>query len=348
MSQILRLEFALTDAERSEARSLNLRKQFGGSKWGTNFALFALLVGMLVGAWFRFREIPEGNRALMLAVVVGGSVLFVIWKRKFRKTVPQTIQLEISESDFTILAADSRVALPWSAFSECLESPDLFVLSDRSKRSLIVVPKRAFPDENSQVWFRDQATSATHQATPARGELPVPAPSTSANRVALTVRPRYRDYLACTLASWRTRGICLFVGGLVVSVSLYAAANPPPNAVNSPAKVFILFIVPFFLIFTTIIVIVFSVHSWFLHVKYGGPEDVALSDESVIFSGANGSGVLPWTRFDHYKETPWHFILWRSSNWMMLPKRAFSSWDELNRCRDLLDHRLKHSRWFVG
>ena len=247
----------------------------------------------------------------MLAVVVGGSVLFVIWKRKFRKTVPQTIQLEISESDFTILAADSRVALPWSAFSECLESPDLFVLSDRSKRSLIVVPKRAFPDENSQVWFRDQATSATHQATPARGELPVPAPSTSANRVALTVRPRYRDYLACTLASWRTRGICLFVGGLVVSVSLYAAANPPPNAVNSPAKVFILFIVPFFLIFTTIIVIVFSVHSWFLHVKYGGPEDVALSDESVIFSGANGSGVLPWTRFDHYKETPWHFILWR-------------------------------------
>ena len=293
----------------------------------------------------------------MLAVVVGGSVLFVIWKRKFRKTVPQTVQLEISESDFMILAADSRVALPWSTFSECVESPDLFVLSDRSKRSLIIVPKRAFPDKSSQVWFRDQATSATHQATPTRSELPVPAPATSvpvpapatsANRVALTVRPRFRDYLACTLASWRTRGICLFVGGLVVGVSLYAAANPPPNAVNSPAKVFILFVVPFILICVTMIVMLSSVHSWRLHVKYGGPEDIALSDESVVFSGANGSGVLPWTRFDHYKETPWHFILWRGSNWMMLPKRAFSSWDELNRCRDLLDHRLKHSRWFVG
>jgi len=348
MPPILRLEYACTEAETAEARSLNLRKQFGGSKWRTNFALCALLVAMLVGAWFRFREIPEGYRALILAAIVGGSVLFVFWKRRIRKTVPQTIKLEISETDFTILGADSRVVLPWSAFSECLESPDLFVLSDRSKRMLIVVPKRAFPSEDWQTWFRQQGTNATRPTTPFCSELPVPPASTSADRVALTVQPGFRDYLACTVASWRTWGICLVPGVLLLGISLYSAANPPPNVVNSAAKVFLLFVVPFFLVCVTMIVMIFSVHSWRLHVKYAGPEEVALCEESIAFSSANASGVFPWTRFEHYKETRWHFILWRGSRWMMLPKRAFTSWDDLNRCRELLDHRLRHSRWFLG
>jgi hypothetical protein len=307
-----------------------------------------LLVTMLVGAWFRFREIPEGYRALLLASIVGGSVFYVFWKRRIRKNVPPATQLEISEQDVTILAGGTKVVLPWSAFSECLESPELFVLLDRPKTTLFVVPKRAFPSPSGQEWFREQAANAPRLVASESTEPPVPAFSGSADRVSLTVHPRFRDYLACTVVSWRTRGVCLFVGALLVGVSLYTAANPPPNAVNSATKVFVLFEVPFFLICVTMIVMISSISSWRLHAKRTGPQEIALSEKSVTFSGTDGSGVLPWTTFEHYQETPWHFIFWRGSQWMMLPKRAFASWDDLNRCRDLLDHRLTHSRWFIG
>ena len=349
MSQNLRLEYSCSSAEMDQARSLSLRKQLGGgSKWRTNIILLAALVVMLFGAWFRFREISEGYRALMLGAIVGCSVLFVVWKRKFRKTVPTTTQLEISETDFMILAADSKVVLPWSAFSECLESTDLFVLLDRPKRMLIVVPKRAFPSESWQTWFREQATHKPNLIMSAPSEVPVPAPSKAADRVTLTVHPRFLDYLDCTVASWRTRGICLVLGSFLIGISLYSAANPPPDAVNSATKVFVFFVIPFFLVVVTMIVMMLSIHSWRISAKYAGAQEIALSEQSMTFSGPDGSGVLPWTRFENYKETPWNFIVWRGSHWMMLPKRAFSSWDELNRCRDILDHHLQHSRWFVG
>jgi hypothetical protein len=349
MSPILRLEYACSSAEMDQARSLNLRKQLGGgSKWRTNFVLFATLVVMLVGAWFRFREIQDTNRALIFAAIIGCSVLFVFWKRRIRKNVPRTIQLEISEKDVTIRVTDSRVVLPWSAFSGCLESPDLFVLLDRPKQMLLVVPKRAFPSTSWQSWFREQAINAPSLATFAPSELPVLATSTSADCVTLIVDTSFRDCLACTIASWRTRGICLALAGFLLGISLYAAANPPPNAVISATKVFIIFIVPFFLVCVTMIVMIFSIQSWRLHAKYAGPHEIALSEQSVAFSRTDGKGVLPWTSFEHYQETPWHFLMWRGSHWVMLPKRAFTSWDDPSRCRDLLQRHLKHSRWFVG
>jgi hypothetical protein len=349
MPPILRLEYACTNAEMQQAQSLNLRKQLGGgSKWRTRLVLMVLLVGMLLGGWFRFREIPEGYRALLLATVVGGSVLFVFCKRKFRKSVPRTTQLEISEEHFTILGPDSKVTMPWSAFSACLESPDLFVLLDRPKTMLFVVPKRAFPSEHWQTWFREQAFNGASLTTPARSELPVPAPSTFAEQVTLTVHLGFRDYLARTLASWQTWGICLAVAGLLLGASLYAAAEPPPDAVRSATEVFLMFALPFFLVSVTMVILISSVHAWRSHARYTGPQEITLSEESVAFAGTDGSGTVPWTRFEHYKETPWSFILWRGSLWMMLPKRAFTSCDDLTRCRYLLERHLQQSRWFLG
>src|SRR5262249_14535540 len=160
-----------------------------------------------LGGWFRFREIPEGYRALILAAIVGGSVLFAFFKRRFNKAVPRTSQVEISESEFTILGPDARVALPWSAFSQSLESPDLFVLVDRPKQTLIVIPKRAFPSESWQTWFREQAAKPLDVMTPDPSEYPALAWAASADRIALTIRLRFRDYLDRTLASWRTWAI---------------------------------------------------------------------------------------------------------------------------------------------
>jgi YcxB-like protein len=96
------------------------------------------------------------------------------------------------------------------------------------------------------------------------------------------------------------------------------------------------------------IILVFSVHAWRSNAKYSVPQGIALSEDSIAFAGADASGTVPWTSFTHYKETPWSFILWRGSHWVMFPKRAFTSWDDLNRCRDLLHRHLQRSRWFLG
>jgi hypothetical protein len=91
-----------------------------------------------------------------------------------------------------------------------------------------------------------------------------------------------------------------------------------------------------------------SVRSWRFHVNYVGPQTITLSEQSVAYSGMDGSAILPWTSFKYYKETRWLFILWRGSHWIVMPKRSFTSTDELSWCRELLDQHLEQSRWFLG
>jgi hypothetical protein len=93
-----------------------------------------------------------------------------------------------------------------------------------------------------------------------------------------------------------------------------------------------------------------SKHTWFACRKYGGPQEVALSDEAISFGGRDASGTIPWTSYTHFKETPWSFIVWKQhgSAWTMFPKRAFHSSEDRDRSRDLLARHLQQSRWFLG
>ena len=54
--------------------------------------------------------------------------------------------------------------------------------------------------------------------------------------------------------------------------------------------------------------------------------------------------------FPHYKETPWSFILWQGAGkvWLLLPKRAFASSEDMARCRELLAGHSKPSIWLVN
>ena len=349
MSTILRLEYTCSDREREQAQTLSLRKRLGGgSKWRTRLVLLLVLVGMLLGAWFRFTEIQPAYRALMIAAVVAASVLFVFCKGKLGKRDPLPTKVEVSETGFTVLGSGSIVAMPWSVFWECLESTDLFVLVDRSKSTVFIVPKRVFPDEGWQTWFREHATNGVGVARPVWNELPALVRSTPADRITFTFRLGFRDFLGRTIASWLTWGLCLGVGCLILSISLYHVAHPPPDAVNSAVDLFLVFELPFFVVCVTMIILIFSVRSWLSHAKYNGPQELAISEMSVEFAGVDGSGTLPWTTFKYYKETPWSFIVWRGWRWIMFPKRAFASWDDLGRCREILNRNLQRSRWFVG
>jgi len=349
MSPVLHLEYACTNAEQDQARTLALRKQVGGgSKWRTRVVLLLVLVGTLLALWFETRAIPVGYRALIIAAIVVGSCVFTYCKRKLRRSAPGSTKLDISEKGLAILGPAARVAMPWSAFSQCLESSDLFVLLDQPKEMLVVIPKRTFPSEEWQIWFREQASNAPSLPAPPWNEPAVLTPSTSADRITFTIRYGFWDSFDQTIASWFTWGACLFVAGLFIAIPLHSAANAPAQANNSDPLVFSIFMFAVFLVFITTIILVFSVRGWLSHARYSGSQEITLSEESIDFAGPAGSGTVPWTRFKHYKETFWSFIIWRGSVWMMFPKRAFESWDDVSSCRELLGRHLQKSRWFFG
>src|SRR5262249_37816195 len=128
------------------------------------------------------------------------------------------------------------------------------------------------------------------------------------------------------------------------------AANPPPNAIYSGTQLFFLFVLPSLLVMMAFLILVMSVHGWWTHSKNAVPQDLSLTPESIAFSGRDGSGTLPWSVYDRFQETRWSFILWnsRASAWTMFPKRAFTSEEDMRRCRDFLSQHLQQSRWFFG
>jgi hypothetical protein len=353
VAQTLHLEYTCTKEELQKARSLQLRKQVGGgSQWRTTLVLLVILGGMLLSFYFRvLRDISPANRpAVIAAVVVLCVVIYLVRKRFLHRSGPQDTKLDVKASDLTISGPGATVTMPWTAFSECLESPELFVLVDRAKTGLLAIPKRAFPSETWQAWFREQANRpidslSEPQAMPAA----IPALS-SAEWIRFHFKLGYRDYLDYTLASAKTWAIYLFVAAMVISVGLVAAANPRPHAIYTPTQMFFMFQLPFMFIMMGVLTVVISVHSWLSQIKYCRPQDVAMSDESLIFSGVDARGTVPWTFYTRYKETPWNFIVWKpgSSAWAMFPKRAFTARDDVNRCRAILARHLAYSRWFFA
>jgi hypothetical protein len=353
MAQTLRLEYACTSEEMKQAQSLVLRKQVGGgSKWLTTLVLLAALTGMLFAGYFRIRrEVAPKYQPLVYAALFLFVVAFVLWRRKLRKTEPTSINVDVSENDLTISRPGSNVSMPWSAFSECVESPELFVLRDRPKTMLFVIPKRAFPSESWLNWFCELTTRLTtvSQQTPITAASAA-ARATPANAVKLRVQIEFRDYIDRTLASCFTWGFLFGVVCLWLGVAAHAAAHPSPRAVYSTTQMFFMFVLPSIFVMMAFLILVGSVHSWLTHSKHSPPQEVALSEESIVFSGRDASGTLPWTAYPCYRETPWSFILWNPSGGAstMLPKRAFTTSDDVQRCRDLLARHLRRSWWFIG
>ena len=149
------------------------------------------------------------------------------------------------------------------------------------------------------------------------------------------------------LTSWRIRGIALGILVFVIGTFLYSAANPPPDAVNSPLKVFLIMLA----MITPMLAAGFPVVafiSWRSEKKYLEPKQVALTGEGIEFADRDGTGLLPWTTYTYYLENRWSFFVWnpRGPLWFMFPKREFASPSDIEQCRDLLRTHLRVSRWF--
>jgi hypothetical protein len=339
-----------------QAQSLSLQRQLGGgSKVLTWVVLLLLLAGVLLVLYFRVQhEVASAYRPYVYAA------LFVFWlvawvrirRRRSRASAPAGIRLAVSDDGLSIRGPGSEVHIPWSGFSRLLESPELFVLVDRPRTTLLVIPKRAFSSESWQDWFHTLATNGLNLADRPPAEAPPSSDmaSTGGQPVNLRFRLRFRDYLDLTLASWFTRGFLAGMTTLMIGSFLYAASNPPPNAVFSGTQVFFMFALPFLLVMNLVLISVASVRAWWVHSRKAVPQELSLSPESIAFSNRDGSGNLPWSVYQYFKETRCSFILWnsRTSAWMMFPKRAFRSQEDMYKFIVLLSRHLQPSRWFFG
>jgi hypothetical protein len=200
------------------------------------------------------------------------------------------VRLEISEQELVFTSVGSRTAMRWSAFSQCLESPALFVLLNNSRTVLWPVPKRAFPDEKSMSWFRTLANQPLGIATAPASEVSAPGRS-AARGIALTVQLGYRDHLVRMLTSWRTRGILLVLLAILTGASLFSFVNPPPDAVVPPGKVFRMMMETMIPMLAAVLFLV-SFIAWRSEKKHLRPPQVALTSEGIEFADRDNGGLL--------------------------------------------------------
>lgn len=344
----LRLEYTCTETELKEAQSLHLRQHYGGgSKWRTRLVLFGFLAAACALVYFRFKmEVAPEDRTWFTVLFVVIFAAFLLFKRLAHRRRDEPARLEISEHELVFHDTSGRTAMPWSAFSQCLESSALFVLVNRDRTILWAVPKRAFPDEKSQDWFRALTKQLENLTAPPAGEMFAPG-RFAAKGITLTVQLRYRDYLTRMFTSWRTRGIALGIFAFVIGTFLYAMAHPPPHPVVPPGQVFLIMLAMLIPMMAAMFFVV-SLVSWRSEKKFVKPQQVALSSEGIQYASSDASGLLVWATYKYYLENRWAFFVWhpRGALWMMFPKRAFASRMDIEQCRDLLRTNLKSSRWF--
>jgi hypothetical protein len=265
------------------------------------------------------------------------------FKRMTRRKQGAPARVEVSERELVFIGSNGRTVMSWTAFSQCLESPGLFVLLDKPKRLLFAIPRRAFPDEQSQNWFRTLAKELEKSPASANEDL---MPGRFAGKgIVLTLQLGFRDCIVRLLTSWRSKSFVLGIMGLATGVCLFAPE--PPHPVNSRGQTMLIMIATMVPIFSVVLFVV-TLLSWRSEKKFQKPQHMAVSSDGIQFAGHDGSGLLVWSTYKYYLENRWAFFIWnpQGSLWMMLPKRQFASPIDIEQCRDLLRTNLTPSKWF--
>ncbi len=352
---VLRLEYALTPAERSEAQSLILRRQVGGgSKWLTGIVLSLGLVAMLLGLCAMItREVDKARQPYMIAAFVGLTAVVFVLRRRLRKRVDSAppVVVELSADGIRFLSDQSHTVIPWKAILRRMESDTLLLLQHRSNTVCYIFPKRAFPTPECVNWLREINLEAGGQPDATDTGDAAAVPNHDRSTVSLDVRLNLWNWFDWSLASWALgRGVTIFWTGMLIGCWIAVSLAPNPNAKLTNGQVFIYAVLPASVVGSAVLVTFFTTYSWFTHRKEHGRHTISLGEESVSVATKDGAGTLSWTTFTRYKETPWSFLVWNNSpgNWLMLPKSAFPSIKALEDCRELLARRLRRSTWFFG
>lgn len=348
MATRLQLEYTCTSVELNEARALYERDPVGRkAKLRSSLVLSVMFVVFLALIYFRIRTEVAPKHQPWFLLIAGGVILLGYHSFQSNSKKPGApTKLEISEKELVFVCGEARTSCLWSAFSQCLDSPNLFVLMDRSKQLLYTIPKRAFPDQTSQNWFRCLASQSNPTSAPS-GEIRHTLPQQSPDAILLSYQLRYRDYLIHNISSWRFKGIALLMLFISIGSCLWQAIHPSPDAVNGPWKVLAIML-PLCLGMLVGVIFLVSSFWWFSESRHRERQQLAISDVGIDFISRDSSGLLPWTTYQNYFENRWSFFVWnsRSSVWFMFPKHAFATELEQEKFRAMLQKHLRPSRWF--
>lgn len=344
------MEFVVTPAEKAEAESLLLRKQLGGgSRWRTWLVLAVVLGFAVVCMYYQFRTVfPPQHRPWAIAGITVLIAAIMIWRRRQeRRRDKLPVRWEISPTELVLSSDLGRATFAWSGFSECLESPKMFVLLDRAKVVMYFFPKRAFPDAAAQDWFRAQTQILHPTVLPAESVAIVnPAP---ADGVALDFQIGFRDFLVRNWVSWRLKGAFLLVFLFMLGVMGWQLLQPPPpTAVNGPGKMLAIML-PTVAVMLPAMWFAVSLYWWWAQRRYFVRQQLVFSARGIDFAQSGERGTLQWNTYECYLENRWCFLIWhrRNPTWQMVPKRAFAADADVARCRALLQQHLRPSRWFL-
>jgi hypothetical protein len=348
---VLRLEYATTPAERTEAQSLSLRQIGGGSKWLT---LVILLLIMGLAAWFLWtmvrKAIPVAYQPYAIGAVAGlWAFLFIREQRKLKSAAP-LVKVELSSRGISFAGIEAQAVIPWSAFSRRIESDSLFLFQDRSQTRLYIVPKRVIPSEDWLDWIRLISISTAHTLIQAADDRETRTENSDPAEVTVQFQMRFGNWIDFTIASWWGRCAALAWIGMWIGVSIYSSFEPHPNAKFTNLQTFIYFGIPCSVIGAVLLIIFLAAHSWTLHTRSLRQRTITLGATSLSIRSNDGAFTVPLSAYSAFKETRWSFLLWDrfSRSWLLLPKTAFPSVDSIDRCRELLSKHLKHSTWFFG
>ncbi|MEI8194903.1 MAG: YcxB family protein [Phycisphaerae bacterium] len=355
---LLRLEYVCTPAEKAEAQSLSLRQQIGGgSKTLTMTILLVVAVVLIWCLWeMMAKSITAGEQPYVIAGLIA-VFLFVFIRNHFAKrdTTELPTVVELSQNGIHLAGNQAQATLSWGMFSGVLESKSLFVLRDRTKSTLYIIPKRVLPTKEWIDWLREATSRICHDLSiEAQGGTDLVPPTSIDTQnppdVIVQFRLGFWNCVDLMAASWFGRFCFLGWNGMIVGIWGYSFFDPHPHAKFNELEMLCYFVVPMALVGGVFVLMVVSVHKWFGYRIYLRRKTVSLGDTGLSESSVDGTFNLPWTTYTRYKETPWCLLLWdiSSGRWQMIPKSAFDSAASLNRARELLERHLKRSTWFFG
>jgi len=171
------------------------------------------------------------------------------------------------------------------------------------------LPKRAFPDESAQNWFRTLANQRASTSAAADAGI-VPGQFTTKG-ITLTVRMEFRDYLIRMVTSWRMRGLALGVLALMTGACLFAPV--PPHPVHSQAQTLV-FMLAFMVSLMLALAPAVAFVAWVLERKWRTPQHVVLSSEGLNLSAAVRAAFCHGRRIN---------IIWRTAGRFYVAAKRF-------------------------
>ena len=343
---LLVLDYTCTPKEMSEAHGLGLQQTVGaGSRAKAIVALSVFLALALSRFWRIFEEMSPTERKVWTCIFLSvWIVLFIALKKRNRSA--KKLHVQIFPSQITVETSGTKTRTPWAAFANALESKSVILLAFRSGKLFYVIPKRVLPTAEWAEWLIASVKQAA--ARPCEKTAKKNTDQTANPKIAIDFHLRFRNCLDYSLACWTTRGLILFFFAIMAAAMVKASSEMVAHPVIPAWEAMLLTVGFSSILAIPMMVMIVAMRLWSRHRSWRS--NIELNEEEIFENSERGETRSTWGSFRWYKETPWSFLIWNNKPkcWLMFPKSAFQSRNDVFACRELIASKLKKSTWFIG